>query len=201
MSHTNYREQMTYGCKSIISEMCEFNPAWSEKDQAGPCWEAAVRSGWGLSPWPWDQQLPGQAGTELDTNTAPAELRQCLRLQGWDEMQPRVLGLWVVVPRGAGQGCAVLCTQDPERTNSPGQRAGVQCITEGLSSQALPHCPGDLGVAPSSANPLQRLWCVRSCRIRAGRAQDHPVQLWAIASVWPELDFCLPMELLSKLTS
>lgn len=36
MSHTNYHEQMTYDFKSIISEMCKFNPVLSEKDQAGP---------------------------------------------------------------------------------------------------------------------------------------------------------------------
>lgn len=166
--------------------MCEFNPVWSEKDQAGPCWGGCCEVRLGSqsmalgSAGPWAGR--SQAGTELETNTAPAELRQWLRLQGWAEMQPRVLGLWVVVPRGAGQGCA----------GHPGPWENKQPRAE---SRTAVHCWGALqwGSSPSSrrfgggsqlCQPSAHPLCVRSCRISAGRAQDHPVQLWAIASVW-----------------
>lgn len=123
--------------------MCEFNPVWSEKDQAGPCWGGCCEVRLGSqsmalgSAGPWAGR--GQAGTELETNTAPAELRQWLRLQGWAEMQPRVLGLWVVVPRGAGQGCA----------GHPGPWENKQPRAE---SRTAVHCWGALqwGSSPSS---------------------------------------------------
>lgn len=105
-------------------------------------------------------------------------------------MQPRVLGLWVVVPRGLGR--AVLGIQDPGRTNSPGQRAGLQCTAGGLSSEALPHHPGDLGVAPSCANPLHIL-CV------SGPAEsvleEHKIiqcNCGQLLQFDTEFDFCLP---------
>lgn len=142
MSPTNYREQMTCDFKSILSEMCKFNPVWSEKDQAGPCWggwwgQAGLSvHGIGISRAPgpgWDR-----AGDKLSSSLAQG----WLRVQGWAELQPRVLELWVVVPGGAGQGC-------PEHPglweNSPVQRAGLEWLCWGvLSSEALPQCPGAL---------------------------------------------------------
>lgn len=148
--------------------------------------EAAVRSGWGLSPWHWGQQVPGQAEARLGQSWRQTQL-QLSSGSGWGsraELKCSLGSLGCGWWSQGGLGRAVLGIQDPGRTNSPGQRAGLQCTAGGLSSEALPHHPGDLGVAPSCANPLQSLWCVRSCRISAGRAQDHPVQLWAIASVW-----------------
>lgn len=126
---------------------------------------AGVRSGWALSPWLWDQQGPwagrGLAGAELETNSAPASLRQWLRVQGWSEMQPLSPWVWVVVPGETGQGCPL---HPGPWEDSPVQRAGLEWHCQGFSPvRHFPASRSTVEVTPSCAHPLHRLCCVRPC--------------------------------------
>lgn len=161
MSPTNYREQMTCDFKSILSEMCKFNPVWSEKDQAGPCWggwwgqaELSVH-GIGISRAPgpgWDR-----AGDKLSSSLAQA-VAESPGLS-WTAAS----GPWAVGggPRGgwAGLSWAPRTLREQPSTES---RTGMALLGGSLQWGTSPVSRSTLEVTPSCAHPLHRLCCVRS---------------------------------------
>lgn len=143
MSHTNYYEQMTYDFKSILSEMCKCNPVSRGKDQAGPCCGSGWVSAHGIGISRVLGRLRPGWGTAGDPGSGWGS-RAELSCSVWD------LGLWLVVPRDAGQGCPV---PPGPWESSPVQRAGLEWHCWGCSPvRSSPLARSTVEVTPSCAD-------------------------------------------------